>query len=259
MTFSDDLSFAEHGGAFDEGTSPYPVVFGISFTPQIIGIIVGSLGLLGAGYMFLNLVMPTLESYQQQQVKNSELLVEIDQKKIKVQQADKIKEELAQAKQQKIQVLSLFANEKALSTLLLDTNRLVQSGAKTPGNGVGAQLKKFVPSANKPEIVTDGTLGLQVDNKLKRSNINVEIVGTFEQTQSIMRNIERLQPLMIVKDFQTKLEPPEAISPEDKNKRMRNGPVEITTSFQLQALMPLSPEDAAAIAADTAAKAKGQK
>jgi type IV pilus assembly protein PilO len=259
MTFTDDLNFAEQGGVFDEGTPPYPVVFGISFTPPMIGIIVGTLGLLGAVYMLLNLVMPAWESYQQQQGKSNGLQGQIDQKKIQVKQADKVKEELAQAKQQKIQVLSLFANEKTLDTLLLDMNRLVQSASngKIPINGVGAQMKKFVPASKKPEIITDGTLGVQVDNKLKRLNTNVEIVGTFEQTQSIIRNIERLQPLLILKDFQSTLTPPEVNSSEDKNKGVRNAPAKITTSFQIQALMPLTPEDEATIA--TAAKATAKK
>lgn len=257
MTFSDDLNFAEHGGGFDEAAPSYPVVFGIPFTPQIIGILVGAVGLLGAGYMLLNLVMPTWESYQQQQVKNNALIAEIAQKNNKIKQAEKVKGELAQAKQQKIQVLNLFATEDTLDTLVLDTNRLVQSSnGNIPVSGVGAQLKKFVPASKKPEIITDGSLGLEVDNKLKRININVEMVGTFEQILSIIRNIERLQPLLIVKDFESKLSPPEPISPADKNKGVRKGPVEITTSFKLQALMPLTPTDAAEVAKATKAKAK---
>jgi type IV pilus assembly protein PilO len=65
---------------------------------------------------------------------------------------------------------------------------------------------------------------------------------------------------LIVKDFESKLEPPEVTSPDNKNKGVQKGPAQITTSFQLQALMPLTPQDAAEIAAsDEAAKAKGQK
>jgi type IV pilus assembly protein PilO len=63
MTLSDDLNFGEQGG-FDEATPASPVLFGIAFTPKIIGIIVGVIGLAGAGYILLNLLMPALESYQ---------------------------------------------------------------------------------------------------------------------------------------------------------------------------------------------------
>lgn len=155
-------------------------------------------------------------------------------------------EELAQAKQQRQQVLALFADEKTLDTMLLDLNRLVEGGnAKTPLNAVRAKLQKFVPAIQKPEPVTDGSLGPAVDGKLKRSSVNIEIIGTYEQTQSIIRNIERLQPLLIVKDYQSTLANVQATDRSGKPIR-RLGPAPITTSFQLQALMPLSPEDAAA-------------
>ncbi|QFS44019.1 pilus assembly protein PilO [Nostoc sphaeroides] len=251
MTLSDDLNFGEQGG-FDEATPASPVLFGIAFTPKIIGTIVGVIGLAGAGYILLNLLMPALESYQQQQAKSSELQGQVEQKKASIKEIGKVKDELAQAKQQKVQVLGLFANEKSLDTLLLDVNRLVESGnTPTSVNTVRAKLKKFVPVSQKPEPVTDGTLGLKVDGKLQRSNINAEITGTYEQTQSIIRNIERLQPLLIVKDYQATLAPVESISPLDKTP-MQVGPAAINTSFQLQVLMPLSPEEIAAAAAAAA-------
>jgi type IV pilus assembly protein PilO len=248
MTLSDDLNFAEQGGEFNSETPASPVVFGIAFTPKIIGILVGVVGLAAAGYIFLNLLMPALESYQQQQAKSSELQGQIDQKKANIKQIDKVKDELVQAKQQKIQVLGLFANEKSLDTLLLDMNRLIESGnTPTSINAVRAKLKKFVPVSQKPEPIIDGSLGLQVDGKLKRSIISAEITGTYEQTQSIIRNIERLQPLLIVKDYQSSLAPVESRSPTDKTP-VQVGPAAIDTSFQLQVLMPLSPEEIAAAA-----------
>lgn len=254
MTLSDDLNFGEHGGEFDSETPAHPVIFGIAFTPKIIGILVGVIGLAGAGYILLNLLMPAWESYQQQQAKSTELQGQIDQKKASIKQIGIVKEELAQAKQQKVQVLGLFANEKTLDTLLLDLNRLIESGnTPTSINLVRAKLKKFVPVSQKPEPIIDGSLGLQVDGKLQRSSINAEITGTYEQTQSVMRNIERLQPLLIVKDYQAILAPVEARSPLDQ-RPMQVGPAAINTSFQLQVLMPLSPEEIAAAAKATPKK-----
>ncbi|MBD2526261.1 pilus assembly protein PilO [Nostoc sp. FACHB-133] len=254
MTLSDDLNFAEHGGEFNSETPAHPVIFGIAFTPKIIGILVGVIGLAGAGYILLNLLMPAWESYQQQQAKSSELQAQIEQKKASIKQIGKVKEELVQAKQQKVQVLGLFANEKTLDTLLLDLNRLIESGnTPTSINAVRAKLKRFVPVSQKPEPITDGSLGLLVDGKLQRSTINAEITGTYEQTQSIIRNIERLQPLLIVKDYQANLAPVESRSPLDKTP-VQVGPAAINTSFQLQVLMPLSPEEIAAAAAKAAPK-----
>ncbi|MBE9051833.1 pilus assembly protein PilO [Nostocales cyanobacterium LEGE 11386] len=248
MTLSEDFNFVDQGGEFGSETPAYPVVFGISFTPKIIGILVGVLGIAGAAYMLMNMVMPAWETYQQQQAQSNDLQGQIEQKKASIKEIDKVKEELAQAKQQTIQVLSLFANEKTLDTLLLDLNRLVESGnSQIPANAVRAKLQKFVPASQQAEPINDGSLGAIVDGKLKRSSINVEVVGTFEQTQSIIRNIERLQPLLIVKDYQATLAPEQAKDSSGKEVR-RIGPAPITTSFQLQALMPLNSEEVAAAA-----------
>ncbi|MBD2496086.1 GspMb/PilO family protein [Nostoc sp. FACHB-280] len=248
MTLSEDLNFADQGEEFDSGASPYPVLFGIAFTPQIIGGIAGVVGLAGALFIVLNFVMPAWDTYQQQQAKSGELQGQIDQKKATLKQIDQVKKDLADAKQQQIQVLGLFANEKTLDTLLLDLNRLIESGnAQVPPNAVKAKLQKFAPATTKAEPIIDGSLGVAVNNKLKRISINVEFVGTYEQTQSILRNIERLQPLLIVRDYQSVLAPVQATSQTGKAIR-QVGPPPLTTSFQLQALMPLTPEDLAALA-----------
>ncbi|MFQ4146930.1 pilus assembly protein PilO [Chlorogloeopsis sp. ULAP02] len=244
MTLSEDLNFID-AGEFNEGTSGFPVVFGITFTPKIIGIVVGVLGIAGALFMVLNLVMPAWESFQQQQAKQNDLQGQVEQKKSTIKQMDKVKQEQIEAKQQQIQVLALFADEKTLDTLLIDLNRLIEAGnGKLAFNAVRAKLRRFTPAANKPEPITDNSLGPGVNGKLKRSSISIDIVGTYEQTQSILRNIERLQPLLVVKDYQSSLAP-EAAPERDKALR-RIGPAAISTSFQLQALMPLNPEEVAA-------------
>lgn len=245
MTLSEDLNFVEQGSEFEGATPAYPVLFGIALTPKIIAIALSVLGLAGAAYMVMSLVMPAWEIYQQQQAKQSDLQGQIEQKKASIKQIDKVKQEQAQAKQQQTQVLALFANEKTLDTLPLDLNRLVESNnTQISVNAVRAKLRKFVPTGLKAEPIIDGTLGSQVNGKLKRSSINIEIIGTYEQTQSILRNIERLQPLLIVKDYQATLAPEPA--PQPGKVVLRVGPAPITTSFQLQALMPLNPEEVAA-------------
>ncbi len=247
MTLSEDLNFVEQDGELEAASPAYPVIFGMTLTPTIIGILVGVLGLLGAGFMLLNLIMPAWDSYQQQQSKQNDLQGQIDQRKASIKQIDKVKDELALSKQQKVQVLALFAKENTLDTLLLDINRLVESGnAQLPATAVRGKLKKFAPASGKPEVITDGTLGTQVNGKLKRTSISIEILGTYEQTQSILRNIERLQPLLIVRDYQSTLAPEPAAEPGKVVHRV--GPAPITTSFQLQALMPLTEEELAAAA-----------
>lgn len=244
MTFTDDIDFVE--GGFEESAPAYPVVFGITFTPKVGGILIGVLGLAGAAYVAMNMVMPSWDNFQQQQTKQTDLQSQIEQKKASISQIDQVKKELADAKVQQGQVLGLFANEKTLDTLLIDLNRLVESGNDLlPATAIKSKLKKFTPDSQKSEVIADGSFGPLVDGKLKRSKINIEFNGTYEQTQSILRNIERLQPLLLVKDYQSTLSPDTATDAQGKPIR-RIGPAPITTSFQLQALMPLTPEETAA-------------
>ncbi|GAB1539535.1 hypothetical protein NUACC21_22020 [Scytonema sp. NUACC21] len=249
MTLSEDLNI-EQSREFNAATPSYPVIFGISLTPKVSGIALGFVGIAAAVYMVMNMLMPTWDTFQQQQAKQTEIQTDIDQKKAAIKQIDKVKQEQLLAKQQQVQVLGLFANEKTLDTLLLDINRLVESGnSQVPANGTRAKLKKYVPASGKAEPIMDGSLGPLVNGKLKRTNITIDVFGTYEQTQSILRNIERLQPLLIVKDYQSALAPEETSTDKDKPIR-RIGSAPIRTSFQLQALMPMSPEETAkAIAA----------
>ncbi len=254
MTLSEDFNFIdEQGGEFEDDSSNYPVVFGITFTPKVSGILIGLLGLAGAAYMLMNFVMPTWDTFQQKQTQKTELETQIEEKKASIGRIDKVKEELAQTKKQQIQVLSVFANEKTLDTLLIDLNRLVEAGnAQLPIHAVKAKLQKFAPGENQAQPITDGSLGAEVDGKLKSSTINIEITGTYEQTQSIVRNIERLQPLLIVKEYKSALES-EPVDSEGKVKP-RVGGAAIKTSFLLEALMPMNPEEIAATKAAEAEK-----
>jgi len=241
MTVSEDFNFVESDSELEE--SNFPVVFGITFTPKILGILAGVLGIAGAAYMLLTMVMPAWEKFQEQGTKVNEIQGQIDQKKASIGQIDKVKVELASAKKQRIQVLKLFSDEKTLDTLLLDLNRIVESSnSKTSKNTMRSQLKQFVPINQKPEIITDNSYGKLVSGKLKQSSVTVNIVGNFEQTQSILRNIERLQPLLIVKKYRS----------QGENKVIKDGeklnllaPPTINTSFELQILMPLNAKESA--------------
>lgn len=252
MTLSDDLNFAEQSGEFGLEKPAFPVVLGVPLTPKKIGAGVAVLGLAGGAFILLNLVMPAWDSFQQQQTKNNELQAQVDQKKANLRKIDQVKAALEEAKQQRTQVLGLFANEKTLDTLLLDLNRLVESGNyRVFGNSVRAKLKKFVPNGQDAETIIDGSLGLQVNGKLKSRSISIEIVGTYEQIQAIMRNIERMQPLFIVKNYQSTVAPPEPSSQSDKV-LIKRGPTAISSSFELQALMALTAEELAEAAAKAA-------
>lgn len=241
MTFSDEMNF--EGAELEEESSAYPEVFGITFTPTISGILIGVLGVAGAAYMLMNMVMPAWDTFTQKQGTKQQLETEIQGKEARLQSIDELNAKLAQSKRQQSQVWAVFANEKTLDTLLIDLNRLVEAGnAQLSSNAVKAKLQKFAPDSQGVQPVTDGSLGAEVNGKLKRSSTDIAIKGTYEQTQSILRNIERLQPLLIVKDYQSTL----VNETFEEGKPARVGPTPITTSFKLEALVPMNPQEVAA-------------
>ncbi|MFO0055893.1 MAG: pilus assembly protein PilO, partial [Dolichospermum sp.] len=124
MTVSGELNFTKQ---VTEAENSAPVVFGITLTPTIIGSVFAGLGVLGAFYMLVNMVMPAVESYKEQETKRDQLRVEIDQKQTQARQIGKIKADLSTAKEQQKQILSLFTDKKSLETLLLDTSLLIDS------------------------------------------------------------------------------------------------------------------------------------
>lgn len=131
-----------------------------------------------------------------------------------------------------------------------------------------AKLRKFTPevipaaatpatATTVPGVLTDGSLGVALNNKLKRQTFNVEIEGNFNHAQSIIRRIELLQPLLILRNMDvkyggeqiSKTEPTVLYEFDPKNPEV---PVAlktcqpdtvVTTSFKMDALLPLTAEE----------------
>jgi len=186
--------------------------------------------------------MPAWDEFTQKQTTKADLETQIEGKKARLKSIDQLNAKLAQSKRQQAQVWAVFANEKTLNTLLIDLNRLVEAGnAQLSSNAVKAKLQRFAPSSEGAQPVNDGSLGAEVDGKLKRSSTEITINGTYEQTQAILRNIERLQPLLIVKDYESTL----ITETFEEGQPRRVGPTPITTSFKLEALVPMNPKEIA--------------
>ncbi len=250
MTFSDDFITVGEGQELQGSADNYPTLFGIKLTPQISGIAIAVALVALAAYITSSYVMPVWQKYGELTADRDLKQSQVDQKQANIKQGEKLKTDLVQARQQQTEILSLFANEKTLDTLLLDINRLVESGNASQG-GVVSKLQKFEPVNQVAEIINDGSFGSEVNGKLKRRVISIALVGNYEQTQSILRNMERLQPLLIVNDYTSTLQQ----DPVDPTTG-RLPPASINTAFKLQALIPASPEEAAAAAAAAAAATK---
>ncbi len=257
MTFSDNLN-TDQDVDFEEEESSYPVAFGITFTPPVSGIALGLLGLVVAVYILLTFFMPAFEEYNtlredetdKESRINQEKSGQIDQKMVQAEI------NLQESQALRNQVLSLFSSEKSLKTLLLDINRFVEARQVT--------LKSFEPTGNVA-IVTDNSLGKDVRNKLKRQSFEIEIEGSFEKTHELLQDLERLQPLLIVNKLDSQ-RVAEAFEVKLIKSQDNNGEVAvqgqaipvgldlIKTTFTLDAILPLTPEEMAKLAASAKEK-----
>jgi type IV pilus assembly protein PilO len=269
MAYADD---AMMDGAEQNGGSQYPSMFGIQFTPKVTGIIIGVVGLAGAAYLFMSFVQPVMQT-------NQTLQTEIETEKANAKNKEQLKLDLAQAqaeleqaKQQQASVFTLFANQPSLKTLLLDLNKRIENrNTNLKPDDVKARLKKFQPDPKASAPVTDSSLGTAVNNKLYREVYIVELEGTFAQTMLFMLDLERLKPLLAVKNLKAELDTNDrfyvlqqqgrlvpvkvnetgsgqAIAKFDQGKPVLNPVRRLKTSFQLQALRPLTPEEKAKLA-----------
>ena len=172
-----------------------------------------------------------------------------------LQDIAKLEADLEAAMQRRRNVYGLFANEETMDTLLLDINQRIESSNASLGGVrsqvlsrgipailVDAQLRSFTPG--EKAVVEDSSLGDGVNGKLRRETYSVEFSGDFAQTQSILRNLERLEPLLLVRDFNiesSEVVPETVIGSGGQVVIQPKTP--IRTSFEIDALMPTADAD----------------
>ncbi|MCM1981281.1 pilus assembly protein PilO [Lyngbya confervoides] len=220
-------------GAFMEDgfdTPSYPVAFGVTLTPQVLGVLAAIGGVALAGYIGVQLVGPQLEQNQQAREAIAQKELDLSQKEASVRRLDELVASLNQVKDKREEVRELFSSQKALDTLLLDLNRVISTS--------NAQLMKFTPNYEASGVVADGSLGPELNYKLKRQVTDVSFQGTFDQTLRIMQAIDRLQTVLVVQELKM-----EVGKNDDQSFQVEP---EVSSSFQLYAYVPLTPEEAAA-------------
>lgn len=93
------------------------------------------------------------------------------------------------------------------------------------------------------ELVQDNSFGEDANQQLKRQTYEVTMRGNFNQTRTVLRQIEQLQPLLVVKDFQAEQEQGTFLFDENGVLQNCQPEAKIDTSFTLEALLPLSQEE----------------
>jgi hypothetical protein len=89
-------------------------------------------------------------------------------------------------------------------------------------------------------------LGNEVNGKLKKTSIALEIEATFPQTQAILRDLERLQPLLVIQSYSSKVsQPPTVVLAASKEELIPAKEAKLQTQLKLDAILPLSPQEQA--------------
>jgi len=258
---------------FDSDQPNYPVVFGIPLTPRVNGILLALVGAAVATWLLLNVVRPAWDTNQQlrQEIETKRQQL-VDQAEIQ-NQIEQARQDLAEAEALRADVLQLFANEESLETLLLDLNARVQGAevsspaieiddVQTGGTAVLERFSLVPPQADPAApastptnsaigVVNDGSFGPEVNNRLRQQIYDVQINGTFGQTQSIIRNIERLRPLLVIRNLQMEPANRTLFLVNERGQTQPLGDPRLRTSFQLIALLPPEDEPVAPPAAPT--------
>lgn len=239
MTISGDFIPDEDQGFEEE--SQFPTIFGLQLSPVVLGVIAAVLLIGGAVFAFLNLVQPKLQE-------RASLTQQIEEREAQLSDTEELQRLIAEtnaekeaAEQLQADVLKLFADEESLETLLLDVNARVQSAnAGVDQEERRAVLSRFDLDEGSSGIISDGSLGEAVNGRLERQVYNVEMKGSFAQIQSILRSMERLQPLLTVQDFNTTLEEANRtwLINEDGSFVEQDSFSRLVTSFRLDALLP---------------------
>lgn len=274
MTAAGDF-LPEENQEFEEGLEPtYPTAFGIQFTPVIQGVLILLLGLLGAFAFYRFLVGPVREQKAQLETEVAQKEQQIEQQQANLRKIEEVEAELDRAVDQRVAIYSLLGNRQSLETLLLDINQQIENSNAAIADVVRSDLNRvqtpqlaalglspqqvqrindataenpalqkllytselFQFSPQGVEIIEDGSLGTELDGKLQRYTVEVSMQALFPQTLSILRNLERLEPLIVIRDFQQSPQPPEGFSEED----LVGVTPMLQSDFTLQVLVPVN-------------------
>jgi type IV pilus assembly protein PilO len=240
MTYSEDLmnTTSLDSTTYLADAPNYPVIFGITLSPVLVGGLAAVIGLGTSGYLAYSNLMPMMDANKELQAKVDNIQQQIQERKDNVKKITESELKLKEVTAQKESVLSLFANEKKLDTLLVDLNKLVSNRQ--------GELQKFTPDVTPAGtgVITDGSLGSALNNKLRRKSTDVAMQGGFDQILSILRTVERMDRLLIVQDFKADI--------PSTNVNTLSGSSSLTpkikTTLKLQAIIPLTAAEITAAA-----------
>ncbi len=223
----------------------YPTVFGVQLTPVVSGAAIFLVGAAVAFYLYSTFVQPQLAEQQRLQAEidaQEALLVDPAQLQSQLDAATARRDESEQLRDQ---VLALYAEDDNLDVLLLDLNARVESVSGITELS-DAELTQFEFLPGESGVITDSSFGQAVNHRLQRQVYNVQMDATFAQTQNFFQNFERLQPLTVIRNYSSSVNPSNyTLSLNEQGQPViindPDVPDTISTSFQLNVLLPSPP------------------
>lgn len=274
MTATGDFLPGEDNQGLEQVGPTYPTAFGVELTPKVQGIGLAVLGLLGAFALYNFVVQPVREQKVALEAEVAQKQAQVDQQRASLQDRAALQAALSAALDQRVGIYSLLGDEQTVDTLLLDINQQIQNSnaaiadvlradparldnAQLAALGLNreqlqrirtifpgdtqlqrqlytSELLRFNPSP--PVILAEEGGPPELNGKLERYTVDVSMQALFPQTLSIMRNIERLEPLIIIRDLQQSIAPP----PEGASEEQLLGISRLLlTDFTLEVLVPV--------------------
>ncbi|HIK08854.1 MAG TPA: type 4a pilus biogenesis protein PilO [Oscillatoriaceae cyanobacterium M33_DOE_052] len=237
-------------------------------TPMIQGVLAAVAGLAVAGLLVWKLVLPALATRTTLETEIATIKGDISNKEQTAATMKEAEAKVEEAKRQKNDVISLFPDNKALQTLLLDINKIVkQRGAElgafkpvTEDNWILKPQGAAPAGAPPPPPPPAGTpaegqaanpaADLKLTQAIEGKTVEMELKGNFNQVQTTLRDFERLQQMVLVDAFTLRLNAEsQYIVVNSQGQIVKRGEPEIETKFKLMAVVPLPAEELEKLAA----------
>ena len=269
MTDANFMPFEEEEAPPPPGSIPIgPLVI----TPTIQGAVAAVVGVAIAGFLIWKMVLPAMEKRDQLDADIVKTKQEIQQRQSAVAKLNEVKAKREEARQKRERVITLLPENKVLQTLLLDVNRIVKiRGSQLEGfkpivnrgnnwileGGKGAGAKK--PAKGKPAAAGSAE-ALKLSQAIEGETVAIELDGKFDRVQDTLRDLERLQQIVLVDKFTLTLDSEtQYVEVNRLGNVVGQGKPRIKTRFDLMAVVPVPEEQLAKLAAPPEEKEEKKK
>jgi|GEM_PF-568495 len=242
---------------FDEGGSGGLILFGRQIPAKILGIVLGAIGVIGAGFLYVNNIQPGFDNITKLEGDITAKNTSIGQKTQQVNSKGDLSQKIDAAKQRNQAVLALLPSSDNIDTLVRDLSARFPATVSLSNGSTSIEIKNVLEEI-RPAAATAVAAGAGAQYQTR--TFNVQFTAPYPDAIKIMQNLELLKPQLVVKNIKmikstnVKLTPVanSKVTPEQQRAILATLPPLLTISFLLEAYVPFSEAE---IKAAEAAKA----